>query len=387
MTKVSPRLVITVFLLSLTALACNLIGGGNTQPTAFMTATSPFGAPTVTINSPANNSEAVRGQAVLIQSTARDNIGVTRVELRVDGFIVNTVSSQSAQGDREFAVIQTWTPAQAGQHTVQVVAYRGQIASQPAQIIVSVRDSAAQVTATSQNPAGVTLPADNICRARVDVDGLNFRVGPGTDYGVITVLTLGNTGQIIGRVGDNSWWQLRIGVNVGWVNSNYTTETGDCSQVPIVAPPASPTPRPATATPTTPPTSTPVPGTPTFTPTMTPTIPDLVVSAITGPTALQLNASGTVGARYTVTVRNQGTGNSGQFSTSFQQPDGTVVQLPIVVNLAPGQTVDLPVDVTFTTSNVYRLQALADSGSQVVEGDEGNNVRTIDVFVAAAPGS
>jgi len=109
------------------------------------------------------------------------------------------------------------------------------------------------------------------------------------------------------------------------------------------------------------------------------------VSAIIGPEVLQLNATGTVSARYTVRVYNQGTGNSGQFTTSFRQPDGTVIQLPIVVNLAPGQYADLGLDVTFTASNTYRLEAFVDSGAQVAESDEGNNIRTLNVVVTTLP--
>ena len=158
--------------LTLGALACNLIQGGDTgAPTAAPTPTSATSAPTVVINSPADGSEVARGQEVLVQSTATDPLGVTCVELRVNGFIVNTVAAQSETGDTEFAVIQTWTPAESGPATLEVIAYRGPVASEAAQITLNVRDTAAQITATAQLPLGVTPPqfTDNVCRARVDV--------------------------------------------------------------------------------------------------------------------------------------------------------------------------------------------------------------------------
>lgn len=380
-----PLLVLSV--LALGALACNLTNDV-ASPTQGETATSASGAPVITISSPNNGAEVIRGQEVLVQSSAQDTVGITRIELRVNGFIVNTVSSTSPSGDRQFSVIQPWTPAEAGLATLQVIAYRASIASTPAQIVVNVRQSAAQVTATLLPPAGVTQPApdDPTCRALVEVNGLNFRTGPETNYPIIDVLTLGELAEITGRLGDNSWWQVRVGLNIGWISATYTSETGNCSLIPIVLPPPSPTPRPATATPTDLPTSTLIPGSPTPTPTPTQAIPDLVVSAITGPQVIALNASGTVGARYVVTILNQGTGNSGQFSTSFRHPDGTIQQLPaIVVNLAPGQSVDLEVDVLFTASNNYQLEATADSGSQVAELDDGNNVRTLNVVITTQP--
>ncbi len=381
--RFSPFLVLVM--LSLGALACNLTQNAG-PPTTAPTPTSSAGTPTVTINSPVNGSEVVRGEEVLVQSTARDSIGVTRIELRVNGFIVNTVPSESPTGDTEFSVIQSWTPAEIGPATLEVIAYRASVASEPARITVNVRESAAQVTATAPLPVGVTLPPnDTVCRARVEVQGLNFRTGPSTNYPIIRVLTLGNLVEIIGRLGDNSWWQVRDGTTVGWISAAYTTATGDCSLVPIAVPPPSPTPRPATATPTVTPSVTPIPGSPTPTFTPTPSVPDLVVSNIDGPTVLQLNITGTVGAHYTITVYNQGTGDSGQFTTSFRQPDGTVIQLPIVVNLAPGQSADLGVDVVFDASDTYHLEATVDSGSDVAELDEGNNIRTLDVVVTNMP--
>lgn len=380
------RLLVALMMLAAAGLACNLLELRAT-PIPMLTPTSPFGAPTVTISSPADGSEVARGQEVLIQSTSTDAVGVTRVELRVNGFIVNTVSAETTTGSRQFSVIQSWTPTDAGQAVLEIVAYRASVASAPARLTLAVRESAAQITATVIPPAGVTqaAPQDLTCRARVEVSGLNFRTGPNTNYPIIRILSLGSAPRITGRLGDNTWWQVQDSLDLGWISAGYASATGDCSQVPIAVPPPSPTPRPATETPTQLPTSTPIPGTATPMPTATASIPDLIISSISGPEVLQLNNTGTVGARYTVRVLNQGTGNSGQFITSFRHPDGTVTQLPIIVNLNPGQSADLAIDVTFTGSDAYRLEATVDSGLQVVESDEGNNIRTLNVVVTNPP--
>jgi hypothetical protein len=385
-TRINWQVWLVVGLLAISGLGCNLINN-NAAPTAVVTLTSAAGAPGVTINSPSNGSEVLRGQEVLIQSTAQDTIGVTRVELRVNGFIVNTVASEEASGEQLFSVIQSWTPAETGTATLEVIAYRASVASVPARLTLNVRGSAAEVTATIVPPAGVTQPApeDTTCRARVEVNGLNFRTGPATNYPILRVLSLGQLVEIVGRLGDNTWWRVQDGLDVGWISSAYTAETGDCSVIPLAVPPPSPTPRPATATPTPTLTPSPLPGTPTPIPSPTPSVPDLVVESITGPGVLQLNASGSVGAQYIVRVWNQGTGNSGEFTTSFRLPDGTTTLLPIVLNLAPGQGYDLTVNVTFTASDNYRLEATVDSGQQVSEYDEGNNIRTLDVVITVQP--
>lgn len=381
------RLLVALLMLAAASLACNLLELRAGPPTPLLTPTSAFGAPAVLISSPADGSEVVRGQEVLIQSTSTDAIGVTRVELRVDGFIVNTVASETTTGSRQFSVIQSWTPTNAGQAILEIVAYRASIASPPTRLTLTVRESAAQITATAALPAGVTqsAPQDLTCRARVEVSGLNFRTGPETNYPIIKVLPLGSAPRITGRLGDNTWWQVQDGLDLGWISAGYASATGDCSQVPIAVPPPSPSPRPATETSTPVPTSTPQPGTATPVPTATASIPDLVISTIIGPDVLQVNSTGTVSARYTVRVLNQGTGNSGQFTTSFRQPDGTVTQLPIVLNLNPGQAADLTVDATFAGSDAYRLEATVDSALQVAESDEGNNIRTLNVVVTNPP--
>jgi len=56
-----------------------------------------------------------------------------------------------------------------------------------------------------------------------------------------------------------------------------------------------------------------------------------------------------------------------------------------VRNLLPGQSADLFVDVLYQDSDNYRLEATVDSGSQVVESDEGNNVRTLNVVITQPP--
>lgn len=383
------QLLVLILLLTLSSLACNLTNQIN-APTVTPTATAIVDRPIVDIASPPNSSEIVIGEEVLIVINAQDNTAVTRIELKANGFIVGGAASEVPEGSRQLSTIVTWVPSEVGPAFLQAIAYRGDIPSEPDQILINVRASAAQLTATAPPPVGMTqIPTDDpTCRARVTANALNFRTGPAINYPILRVLPLGEVVQIAGRLPDNSWWQVRdAGLAIGWLSSAYTSQSGDCSQVPVAVPPPSPTPRPATVTPLPTATATLIPGTATPVPTATPMIPDLVVQAIVGPTVLQLNNTGTVGATYTVRVHNQGTGDSGTFRTSFRQSDGTLQVMPIVVNLAPNQSADLTVDVLFAASDTYQLAAIVDSASEVVENDEGNNVRTLDVTVTTAPQS
>ena len=229
----------------------------------------------------------------------------------------------------------------------------------------------AQVTATIVQQPNVPIidPNDPTCRVLINT-GLNFRTGPGTNYDRITVLSAGTVIPIIGRLGDNSWWQLRVGTSIGWVSAAFTSVYGNCGGIPVAVPPPSPTvPSQPTATPL--PTNTPVP-TATPPPTATPGLSDLVVTGISGLNTLTLGGQASVSATYAVQITNTGGRPTGQFSATITK--GTeVINLSTVSNLDPGQSVVLDIDLTFTTAEPYTLVVNADSGSNVQEFSEVNN--------------
>ena len=215
----------------LTLAACNLDSGA---PADGIGATStPEGPPQIRILQPAAGDEFAIGEEILVSVEAVDSIGVSRVQLFVDNRIVKSISSQSLQGDLTMRAILDYVPADEGRLNLRVVAYRAAEVSPPDEIEVIVRESSAQVTAAPRQAGDIPyIPRDGVCRALVNVR-LNFRQGPSTAYGIITVLDSGDLAPIIGRVGDNSWWQLNVDNQIGWVSAEFTSEYGDCSRVAI----------------------------------------------------------------------------------------------------------------------------------------------------------
>lgn len=252
------KLVLIVLLLG--TLACNLPGAGDgDDATETPVGSAAAGAPTISITSPGDGSEATVGAEVLVSSTATDSVGVTRIDLMVDGAVVRSDSPEEPEGLPTFQVLQSWTPSETGTYSVSVIAYNGAgLASAPAAINVTVNEPAPDATATS-----------DVCRARINTD-LNRRSGPSTAYPIQGVLPLGTEIDITGHNGDRSWWQVDGG---GWVSAPYTTTLGNCDSVPT----ASYAPPPPTHTPTATETPT-VTYTPTATYTLTPTM------TATGPT-------------------------------------------------------------------------------------------------------
>ncbi len=70
----------------------------------------------------------------------------------------------------------------------------------------------------------------------VTTSALNLRTGPGTGYGVITVLGYGTQGTIVGQA--NGWYNIQTVVGTGWVIGTYFSVGGAPA-------PAAPVPAPA----------------------------------------------------------------------------------------------------------------------------------------------
>jgi len=374
------RWIILLVLMMSVLTACNL-GNNAPAPTDEPLETStPEGVPEIEILSPADGDEFVAGEDILLSVEATDSVGVTRVQLLANNQIVKSVSSESLQGELTMSAILDYTPQTAGTVTLQVLAYRGATVGEPDQIQVEVRETEEEVVATPAQVSNIpNIPNDGVCRALVNV-GLNFREGPSTDFERIRVLPSGTLARIVGRIGDNSWWQLNVNNTTGWVSAEFTTEFGICTSVPVIT-----TPTPA----------------PTFTPVPTNTDepdddddngngnggnnteqPDLIVASITGDRSVVIpsNVSSTT-ETYTVRIQNTGTGRAGQFSSSVFV-NGTERDLGVVAELAANTSRDFNIQLEFTENGTVNLEVVTDTDDQVDEISEVNNRGQISVTVA-----
>jgi len=360
-----------VVLLAFVLGACNL---GNVTVTEIPTPTEliPDGPPEISINSPASGDEFVVNEQILVSVTATDQAGVTRVQLLANDQIVKSVSSESLSGETTFSAVLDYTPRVQGAVVLQAIAYRGATASDPDEIQVEIRNSQTQVTSTPVQGSGIPqIPNDGVCRALVNVGGLNFREGPSTDDDIIRVLTSGTLAPITGRLGDNSWWELNNNGTVGWVAAEFTTAYGNCLSVPvrqITQPTQVPTDTPA-------PTLTPIPddddgGSTSGT-------PNLLVTNIVGETEVDVDSTET----YTITITNAGNAASGQF-LSVVEVDDTEYDLAAVSNLDRGESIALEVDVEFADAGEVELIVNVDIEDDVDEVSEFDNRATLEITVS-----
>lgn len=368
--------------------ACNLAPDEDPIVPTPTTSVDVGGKPTVTINSPASGASFTVNNEILVSATAVDTVGVTRMQLFANGSIVKTVTSETVAGTQNFNAVLDYLPTQTGSVTLRVLAYRSTIVSDPQEITVNVV-SATVPTATSLpggggDSGGSTFPTidpnDTTCRARANT-GLNMRQGPNTSFGIIRILAAGEVLPIIGRLGDNTWWQVQSGLSVGWVSAPFTSVYGNCFNVPVVTP----------ATPTGQATITPIPtatltNTPPPPPTLTP-VPqpaDLVVPSLNGPTVITLPAGSTgVTRTYNFTVTNTGQKNSGQTMTSVRVLPGGSPVLISTGSLRGGESVALQAELTFTATGSFQVEVVVDSESAVAELSEVNNKALLSVTVEA----
>jgi uncharacterized protein YraI len=367
-----------LLLLVLALSACNLTSQPPTVPPE--ASLPPSLKPSVSISSPADGSTVAVNTQLFVTARATDSIGVTRVQLVANSQIVKTISSEAPAGQQDFPVLLDYTPRQTGAVTLQVIAYRGALASDPAIINLVVGQAQASMTPTiavNTGGGGTTPiyidPNDPTCRALTN-SALNVRTGPATTFPLMQTtpnpLPAGTVVPIIGRVADNSWWQIASGFSKGWVSAAFTSVYGICVNVPIITT-ATITP---TLTPFIAPSFTPTPKPPTLTP--TPGKPDLVISSIGGPTSVT-SPWGPV--TYSVTITNTGSGPSGSFSNQVILPDGTSADLGTVSNLNAGESISLNIDVSFAGVGDYNLQANADVANEVTEVSEVNNSAIIAI--------
>jgi hypothetical protein len=116
----------------------------------------------------------------------------------------------------------------------------------------------------------VQIPPGAVCQvASAEGNNINLRSAPSTSAAILGQMLPSQTAFVIGRLSDNSWYQVNLNGTLGWMASSVVIIGGNCAGVPVVAPPTAPPPA-ATFTPS--PTGTPlvVTATPTATYTATP---------------------------------------------------------------------------------------------------------------------
>ncbi|GAB5489854.1 MAG: hypothetical protein Phog2KO_00690 [Phototrophicaceae bacterium] len=193
----------------------------------------------------------------------------------------------------------------------------------------------------------------------------NVRLGPSLDYEILGQLQEGDTAEIIGATIDFSWVAINFRGTTGWLSRGILDILGNTNVVPVITPPPTPTPLPATATPIPPP------------------VPDIVITAVT-PNRITTGTAFSL----TVTVRNQGGANAGQFAVAASFQPGDVYSAQTINGLGAGTAINITLSGTLTgATGAYNVGIIADLNNQIDEGTvgESNNNTFIYPYILDAP--
>ncbi|MBN2469734.1 MAG: SH3 domain-containing protein [Anaerolineae bacterium] len=270
---------LTIVVLSVAALACNLSG----TPADPAEEAQPQGAnaPVVDIRVPINGMSFAEGSNVIVQVVGTDSgSGVSRIELLIDDVVVSSSEAPTASGQSAYMVNFEWPAQGVGAHSISAVAMRQDgtastpemisinvVQAQPTEVPTPLPTATPEVQPTEEPEEEPTeepeeRPTATPSGPQAETSaGVNVRSGPGTGYDVIGSLLAGTDLEVTGRNADNSWFRVPYYNAEGWVFGGLLNVSGDVNTLPVINVP----PPPPTATPI--PTAVPVtaaPSTPTY---------------------------------------------------------------------------------------------------------------------------
>ncbi len=403
--RINARALISVGLLILASLACNMQAGSSGAPTSAVQAAS------VVFIGPQNNAMVAEGSTITFAVRATDNgAGIAKIDFSIDDAPIGSQVAPTVQ--TTFTARQPWTAKGVQGHFVSAVAFRAdgspvgnaqmtiQVAvapvsdlgilpttagtaptvvaqkptlAVPTRVIPTATTAPIQAQPTSQAPAPTanTVPGQPPVLQIVG-QYVNVRTGPGTNYPSTGTMKTGDTANIIGRNAESTWWFVENAQVRGWVIDSAILDkvTGDTSKVPFAQSPSTPLPPPATVAQTLAPTSTVGP------------VADLVFGDVTlNPPNPAANQTFTV----TVVVRNQGTldANSSLLSGVFQP--GNERSDAAVPDIKAGQSVTVVIPVTLKANGANQTGTLTlDVNQNIPEGAAGeqNNTKTVTYSVS-----
>jgi hypothetical protein len=153
--------------------------------------------PSVKILSPSDQHSIVLGETVQIESRAKDDHAVNRVELRINDSMAQSASVPG--GEKSFRVVLSWLAPDVGIYNVSVVAYDDkEQASQPATITIAVQPAPTPTTPIqpTATPTAVPTLTPTQSQGSVGPDGCtynatfvadvtisdNTKMAPGTEF-------------------------------------------------------------------------------------------------------------------------------------------------------------------------------------------------------------
>lgn len=217
--------------------------------------------PVISLHQPANGSRVVAGNPVVVQATAIDETGIARMELWVNDVLAERRISASASGESPFLADFSWTPQEAGSHTLEVRAYNiRDLSGIPISVVVytilptttptplpTATPTPTPTATPTPLPTATFTPLPTLTPTLTPVPVpemlallvVNVRAGPGVHYPALGQLLLGDTARVVGRNAEGTWWQIIYppdSDSTGWVAGLLIQINEEASRAPVVTP-------------------------------------------------------------------------------------------------------------------------------------------------------
>jgi hypothetical protein len=253
--------------------ACSLEYAGPPERPLLVVQAPVSGPPVVRIASPSANDVVLQNVELVLQAlVANAGSDIARVDLSVDGAVLQALASPNPTGEALFAVDTTWLASTPGPHTFSVTAFRADgTASNTASVTFTVVSSDAARLPESTGEAGIeaattlipaappdaALPAASPATPQPDeepaagsegtttatgtfIQLINVRSEPGLGDNIIGSFRPGDTAPVVGRNAAGTWYRVRYGSGdsggdgFGWVSATFVELDGDPSTLPII---------------------------------------------------------------------------------------------------------------------------------------------------------
>lgn len=169
------------------------------------------------------------GQTADIGIEAADNVGVTRLEVLLDGELWQEKKPAGTQ-----TVHVAWTPQEAGVYQIVVRASDSDKNIAEEMMTVTVAEAPTPTATATPVPPAATLTPTPIVSAEVTLYALNVRQGPDTNFPRLGIVRMGQRLTVLARNDEGTWLRVCcVDGQEGWVSRAYVKLSQPLEAIPV----------------------------------------------------------------------------------------------------------------------------------------------------------
>jgi hypothetical protein len=219
-----------------TALVAGTPVGGSVDAKTTRQAYSFNGSTTDVLVLTVRDSDAIAGAAIALRDADTDET------LGLSGTGLGGISFRILMGQRNYLLEITSNGASVAQaFSVCLASESGSTTCPGGTAGTTVTEATAAPTTVAGVPsetptfAPVAINPSGACEvAPARNNSVNVRSGAGTGFGIVATIPATGTALVVGRLADNSWYQVNVSGKLGWVSAVVVIPGGNCAGVAVI---------------------------------------------------------------------------------------------------------------------------------------------------------